>query len=178
MIYCIMKDINKKINNLFYYNIERAFAMLNDEYYQVMCIRAYAIVPDIDFVKDIVQDVFLRIYTEKLYKKITNYESYIYICVKNQCVKYIQQRINVISIDEISLEEQMPSMNPDKRLNSLKENIQLLPPKRKKLLMHYILNDITYQELAEDMNISLNTAKDHLKKALKFLRENVSLFFI
>lgn len=55
----------------------------------------------------------------------------------------------------------------------LYETVNLLPEKCRKIFLMACLNDKGYQEIAEEMKISINTVKTQMKTALKFLRENL-----
>ncbi len=48
-----------------------------------------------------------------------------------------------------------------------------LPPKRRQILEMSIVQAKSYQEIADQEGISVNTVKDHIKKAYAFLRKDI-----
>ena len=53
--------------------------------------------------------------------------------------------------------------------------INTLPPKTKKVLEECYFNQKKYSEVAQMLNISTNTVKKHIMKALSSLREELSV---
>lgn len=51
--------------------------------------------------------------------------------------------------------------------------MEKLPPKRRQILEMSIVEAKSYQEIADQEGISLNTVKDHIKKAYAFIRKDI-----
>ena len=51
--------------------------------------------------------------------------------------------------------------------------IDLLPAERRQVLMMVFVDGMSYQEVAERLEISKNTVKTQLARALKFLRKEM-----
>lgn len=60
----------------------------------------------------------------------------------------------------------------------LKELLKKLSPKEYEVLMKIIVNEKKYKEVAQEMEVSVNTVKMHLKRAMKKLRSEGLLLFI
>ena len=52
-------------------------------------------------------------------------------------------------------------------------SLEKLPPKRRQILEMSIVEAKSYQEIADQEGISLNTVKDHIKKAYAFIRKDI-----
>ena len=61
----------------------------------------------------------------------------------------------------------------EKRLERLEEKLALLSEKQREALVKCVVDGKKYKEVAEEMNISLNTVKTHITRALKFLRDEL-----
>lgn len=72
-------------------------------------------------------------------------------------------------LQEISDDEEEPETFIEEVGNLLNK----LPEKRRKVLEMSILESKSYAEIASSLKISLNTVKDHIKKAYAFLREEM-----
>ena len=79
--------------------------------------------------------------------------------------KYRQEYIRQAAEDEDS---------PEEYLHLVQRLLELLPEKRKKVLELSIVESKSYSEIAEILNISVNTVKDHIKRAYAFLREKTN----
>ena len=71
-------------------------------------------------------------------------------------------------------------LRPDKQLqyketyHKIMQLIEKLPPTRKKVFSMSRLDGMSYEEIATSLGISRNGVKDHIVKALNFLRTNFS----
>ncbi|MEG0796136.1 MAG: sigma-70 family RNA polymerase sigma factor, partial [Odoribacter sp.] len=61
----------------------------------------------------------------------------------------------------------------EQAMNRLKEKVEKLPAKQREVLDKYFIEGKTYKEIADELDISLNTVKTHLRRALKFLRDEL-----
>ena len=53
--------------------------------------------------------------------------------------------------------------------------VEKLPPKRKEIFKLRYFDGMNNQAIAEQLNISTNTVREHLARARKFLKENYDL---
>ena len=126
-----------------------SFKTLFQELYPGMVKIALFYVHDLAIAEDITQEIFTRLWErrEKL-DMIDNLKGYL----SNELAKddYIEEFIQKV---QISLEK--------------------LPPKRRQILEMSIVEAKSYQEIADQEGISLNTVKDHIKKAYAFIRKDI-----
>ena len=54
------------------------------------------------------------------------------------------------------------------------EVVELLPAERKKIFLLHVVHRLSYAQIAEKNNISLNTVKTQMKKAYAFIRSRVT----
>jgi RNA polymerase sigma-70 factor (ECF subfamily) len=54
------------------------------------------------------------------------------------------------------------------------ELVELLPAERKKIFLSYVVDRLSYAQIAEKNNISLNTVKTQMKRSYAFVRENLA----
>ena len=65
-----------------------------------------------------------------------------------------------------------------RRQHVLENSLKKLSPNEYEVLMQIIVNDRKYKDVAEDMNVSVNTVKIHLKRAMKKLRDTNLLLLV
>lgn len=152
------------------------FEKVYKEKFSNLYLFAYDIVGDYDTAKDIVNDVFCKLWGKHEQLNTDKIDGLVFISVKNECFNHIrkQKKIseyeswvvrNAISIDSIeALETQNESI--DEMMNQ----IEKLPYKTRVILKECYLNGHTYKEVAEIMQISTESVKKHIMKAYSALR--------
>lgn len=149
------------------------FNMLFQQLYTELIRTGMFYVRDKIAVEDIVQEVYVKLWERfEETKSIANIKGYLQYAVRNQCLNYLKYlRIKG------EYEQKYQCLIWEKN-NSNEEYVQFvhrllhnLPPKRRMIFELSMLESKTYQEIAVQENISINTVKDHIKKAYTFLRK-------
>jgi RNA polymerase sigma-70 factor (ECF subfamily) len=162
-------------------NKDQLLKKLFDKYFAHLVIFSKQIVRDRIIAEDIVQEVFLGLW-EKDKLKIGSI-NFLYRCVKNSSINYLHSKdgkIHKVS-DSIILDvkDELSSFDDEiekmKELELLYSAIEELPPQCKNVLKKVYLNNQKYADVAEELNISLNTVKTHMYKAFKLLRQKFSV---
>ena len=166
-----MKVLNKKI-----------FEELFRTHYKPLCAFANKYLKDIDSAKEIVHDVFVRLWEKRdsidLEKAI---KTYLYTSVNNRSLNYIRDNKKFVR-DDFLLENTYNNDNwkeTDKLIEldiqeKINATLDALPKKCQKVFRLSRYEDMKYKEIAEHLNISIKTVETHISKALKVLRENLS----
>ena len=157
-----------------------AFSRLFRQWYEPLCNYAGRFVHDLDAAENIVQDVFVRFWDNRNSLTIhTSVRSYLFTSVRNSCLNEIKHERFSLSLNGES-EHPTPSSNqPDGQLESeeLAEAIEAamrrLPQKCREVFSLAKFDGLSYQEIAEVQNISVNTVKTQLKRALKSLSKSL-----
>ncbi|HEY8935093.1 MAG TPA: sigma-70 family RNA polymerase sigma factor, partial [Cyclobacteriaceae bacterium] len=66
-----------------------------------------------------------------------------------------------------------PDVFPDELEDKIREAVDALPPQCRAIFMMSRYEELRYPEIAEKLNISVNTIQNQICKALKILRENL-----
>lgn len=164
-----------------------AFKKLFNAYYDPLCQYAFRFCNgDIEVVEDVVQEVFVRIWEKReSWSPQIAVKAYLYRSVHNQAISNIRKR-RYESPMEASVESTVLSADHSpldlihqKEVNvSLQRAINKLPERRREILVLRILHEMSYKEIAEMLDISVNTVDTQLRRALKLLREELSVYNI
>lgn len=158
---------------------------LFDFYYKPLCVFALKYLDSFDESEDVVQEVFVRFWDRYKGKRFSgSVKSYLFYAVRNNSLKYINQQKKDIFVEIGSLSEvliDVPQCEEEKEQQKLllHGEIEKLPDQAKKVFELIVLEDLKYKEAAEELNISVNSVKTHLSRALKQLRGSLdTLVFI
>ena len=153
---------------------EKEFKSLFDLLYVGMVQRAVYYINDADAAEDVVQEVFVRLWEKREeLKGVDNLRGYLLFIVKNRCLNYLEHRQVVDKYKQHYLlqEVQYDDCDPESFIEDIAKLLEKLPEKRRKVLEMSVIDSKSYAEIAGVLGISLNTVKDHVKKAYAFLRE-------
>ena len=155
---------------------EKVFKSLFDQSYIEMVQRAVYYTNDFAVAEDVVQEVFMRLWErrEEL-RGVQNIRGYLFYSIRNKCLNFIEHQQVMDKYRQFCLlqEVQNDEEEPEVVIEKLERLLEKLPEKRKKVLEMSILDSKSYAEIASSLDISLNTVKDHIKKAYAFLREEM-----
>lgn len=145
------------------------------ELYKPLCLFALRFTERLDDAEDIVQQAFADVWDKNINNVlIDNLKSYMYQAVRNRSLSLVAQPVDMQTTDQLpdmedsTEEEQMYNAERDARLWTA---IDSLPPERKKIFLLSKRDGLKYQEIAEELNISIKTVENQMGKALKTLRE-------
>ena len=61
----------------------------------------------------------------------------------------------------------------DERYARVEEKLAQLPDKQREVFLKCVVEEKKYQEVADELDVSINTIKKHMSRALKFLRDEL-----
>ena len=163
-------------NHSLYQSFQQAF----QQHYEPLCQYAFTLVKENAACEDIVQEIFLRVWEKK--QDLVGTEAlryYLYTATRNNCLTYIEKnRKSVVTplngheaAGEDTLRLREEAQKPETDFDTLlAEALQMLPPKCREVFVLSRVNKLTYQQIAETLQISVKTVENQMGKALKILR--------
>ena len=159
----------------------QALAFLMDSYHQQLCSYAYTLYMDYELSKDVVQNVFIKLWEKRDQTNTTNsLRSFLYRSVYNGLVDHWRQNKRILTLELKHLEAltQMIENESEEELwaqiKLVNQEIQNLPPKCKETFLLSKKEGLTMIEIAEFMNVSKRTVESQMNKAFRILREKLS----
>ena len=158
-----------------------AFSELFYKYYKPLYQFAGRFVKDAQSAENIVQEIFVNLWLNRNTLNIkSNLKIYLFSSVKNQSLNYLakQKRIDALEqkIEGQKLTENSVEENYLKKewRQAVLQAIDRLPQQCRQVYTMKRYNDLKYSEIAEILNISVNTVKTQMKRAIKSLFKNLS----
>lgn len=162
-----------------------AYSMLFDAYYKPLCDYAFRYCNgNREVVEDVVQEVFVRIWEKRTqWNPKVAVKAYLYRSVHNQAITNLRKkRYETPMSDAVEATSEATDISPiDEIYNrqidvNIKLAIAKLPERRREILILRMLHDMSYKEIADTLEISVNTVDTQLRRSLKTLREELKLF--
>lgn len=150
------------------------------KYYRMLCTNAYFLLQDEQQAKDLVQQFFLEMWDKQLYRQLHGeIKGYLFRAVQHRCLNLLKkQAYQQRELEAYGLQLER-DMIPETRSPGIYQQvinvISELPVQRQQAFRLVYLQQKKYQDAADDMGISVNSLKTHLKLALRFLRERIKI---
>jgi RNA polymerase sigma-70 factor (ECF subfamily) len=158
-----------------------AFSFLFRKYYGPLYQFAGRFVKDTQAAENIVQDVFVKLWINRKNWHIkSSLKSYLYTAVKNHSLNYLKQEKRIISAGLDSNYQDNFAVSPEEKLfekemfEAIHQAIQELPQQCRQVYLMKRYDGLKYTEIAEILDISVNTVKTQMKRALKSLLKNLA----
>ena len=159
-------DNNINFDDLFRYN------------YRPLCLYALHYLQDVDLSEDIVQESYTALW-EKLLEgaHVLNRKSYLYMMVRNRCLDHLRKKgIPTESLkpyDTYGIIDDDDAQERSQTEAKLWTAIDSLPEKCREVFILSKRDGLKYEEIAEELGLSVNTVRNQISKALKVLKEGV-----
>lgn len=167
-----------------------SFEALFRQFYRPLVMFASQYLDSIQEAEDLVQDVFIKLWERDSLQKVnTKLYAYLYRSVKNACLNKLEKdkQGTIISLGEIpdSIDEEQ-TFDEEKwnhYLEKVYEEIENLPLRTKEIFKAIVIEKRKYKDVSQELDISVNTIKTTLSRALTKLRtsftdDEISLFLV
>ena len=159
---------------------EETFKTFFLKYHDVLVLYAASILKNVDAAEDVVLGCFVQAWESSLYKKLSDgLDKYMFHVVKNAALNELRDCKRRKTRHE-KMMEGMPVaeiMHEDEQteIDVLYFAINQLPPERRRIFMMVYAEGKKYKEVAEHLQISINTVRTQLSRSLKFLPRHGSV---
>lgn len=158
---------------------QKAFRQVFETCYEGLCRYAFTLLRNKDESEDIVQSMFVKLWERRDEINIQNaLRAYLYRSVYNQCMNQLEHRTVRVKHQQhtevaFSGEVQQPEAFASELDGKIKQVVDKLPPQCRTIFVMSRYEELKYPEIAEKLNISVNTIQNQICKALKILREEL-----
>ena len=164
-----------------------AFHQVFERYYDLMCNYSLMITSNQAIAEEVADDVLFQLWKNRSNLHIDNLEHYLLRSTRNRSVSALKEMWRQHEVNESVLPESLYK----ERLNMLADNstplddmvleefqqrideaISRMPPAMQRVYRLSREEDLSYAQIAETLNISINTVKYQMKAALAVLAKN------
>lgn len=160
---------------------EKAFTAIYIRYNKMLYVLAYKYLKDSFRAEDIVQQVFLKLWEARsLFAGAINLRNYLYTSAKNLILNEIRDNFSDME-KNYAVIQNTPEFE-DKLQSALEEKdlfqhfykiLAELPEQKRKVCLLKIRDNLSNQEVADELHISVPTVKSHYSQAIKLLRDKM-----
>lgn len=171
------KDIITKLKN----KDESGLRQIFDLYYTPLCVYSLKYIDSFEQAEDIVQNIFIDFWEKKRFNSITqSLRSYLFSAVKNNSLLQLKQDKKILfeSLEEQFLfqsDEILDIEEIEKKMERLYQELEKLPLQGRKVFEAIVFDNNKYKEVAQELDISVNTVKTHFSRSLKQLRSSLEI---
>lgn len=158
----------------------KKFEDLYKEHFVFLSLVSFQITKDREAAKDIVQDFFIYFWNKEQHLAIkTSFRAYGSKAVKNLSLQYLEKiKRTDLEKNNLAIAEYEDPINlektDDSKIIKVLKLLDLLPEARRNIFISHVVNDLSYSEIAETYNISINTVKTQMKRSYAFIREKTN----
>lgn len=165
---------------------QMAYSQLLDLYRESIYYLVLKMVNSNEYAEDLTIEVFGKAFSNlKQYQPNYAFSTWLYRIATNNCIDFIRkQRISTTSLDlsyddgegeKLYIQVEEDSLNPEEnairkqKSKYLKEIVKKLKPHYRKLIELRYFKELSYEEIADEMEMPLGTVKAQLFRAREFL---------
>lgn len=158
---------------------ERAFSLVFQKYNRLLYVLAYRYLMSKDMAEDAVQQVFVNLWE---YRKELDIEislkNYLFTMTKNYVLNVIRHENTVIEKQyelaqrtSVYADDLLEKMERQECRELFYKAIERLPSQKRKICLMKIEEELSNQEIADTLHLSVNTIKTHYMEAIKLIRK-------
>lgn len=169
-------------NNGLFLNNQNAelFDVIFRQYSKPLFYYAAKFVDD-DAARDIVQDVFIKLWTTENITVKLSFNGLLFVMVRNRCLQHIEKqkvRKKYLESSKLLLQDEELSFYKEDRTslielemeNKLNEVLNELPQRCRQVFMMSRYENKKNKQIAADLDISIKAVEKHITKALSLIR--------
>jgi RNA polymerase sigma-70 factor (ECF subfamily) len=159
-----------------------AFDALYRKYSRRLYKFSYSILKSTQEAENNIQDVFLNLWLNRTkIEKSSSVKYYVFTIAYNSAISIIRKKAKetqfieyVKTLQDFTQEPVDLQIEYHELDEKLDEIINALPGRQKEVYLLHRVEGLKYAEIAERMNISINTIENHMSRALKTIRKKLA----
>jgi RNA polymerase sigma-70 factor (ECF subfamily) len=172
-----MSSTSPELVKLLSVNAEEALRQMYDQYYSYLCYAVYNVLPDRAIAEDIVQEVFFEIWKKRERLNInSSLRSYLKRAAINKTLNYIrdlklkfedEEKATMVVDKNVEVQRELEAQELQLKIDNA---INGLPEKCRIIFGMSRYEEMTYKEIAQQLEISVKTVENQISKALRLMR--------
>ena len=128
--------------------------------------------------EDIVQDVFVKIYSQKIFRKIENPEVYFYKMTMNACLDFMRREKVKFRVHQsfesenqtVSENDAIQNLKLEEEFNRINNMLKTLPDEQAEVVRFRIIDELSFKEITAILGEPESTIKSRFQYAIKKLK--------
>ncbi len=176
-----MQKISKELLKKLKFGDEKAFEELYHSYKEPAVRFCNSILKDTEESENIIQEVFVKIWNRRsTINPELNFTSYLFTIIKNRVFDYLKEIkkndfLRKKFWEKVLEYQAVDNEVKEERFAKVKEAVENLSEKRKIIIKLNYEEGKSYEEIANQLNISKNTVKNQLVKAKQVIRKQLEI---
>lgn len=170
--------IDRTLYDLLAAGDEWAFKAIYDAYWHAVHCTAFTYLKSSSLAEDVVQETFVRVWKyRRKFTRLDNPEAYLHMIARNRIKTAFRHLRPYESLHESIAAEALTAASSAQatELRQLEDliykTVELLPPQQAQVFRMSRFQHLSYDEIGDRLNISPATVRNHLVKALSFMRQ-------
>ncbi len=160
---------------------EKAFTIVYERYNKLIYVLAYRYLQDKARAEDVVQYVFVKLWEYRATLQIgVSLKNFLFTMAKNHVLNLIRNE-NTALEKSYEIAQQIAEYEDDlaeklekrERISLFYKALGKLPEQKREICLMKLRGDMSNQEIADRLHISVNTVKSHYSEAVKILRKEL-----
>lgn len=165
---------------------EAAYAKLMDQYREPVYYMLLKMVKNTDDAEDLTIEAFGKAFNRiKQYSPNYAFSTWLFKIASNNCIDFIRKkRVHLTSMDHaysnqdgesVKIDVESGTMDPEEtfikeqKVKTMRKVVEKLKPRYRDLIKKRYFEELTYEEISEEMDLPLGTVKAQLFRAREFL---------
>jgi RNA polymerase sigma-70 factor (family 1) len=165
---------------------EKGMTFIFNHYYKRLCLYAITILNDPQAAEDVVQDVFARIWANKIpLRNMVGISTYLYSMIRNDCYKHINERqarrnreIKSFSVPGNSEYDIVNQLIFTETLYIISSSMNALPPKCRQIFRMLYFQGKDYTQISQELNIAESTVRTQKARAIAIIKQRLHLLLL
>lgn len=165
---------------------EEAFTIVYNKYHKLLYVLAYRYLMNIEMAEDAVQHVFTRLWEYRSELRVgISLKNYLFTMTKNYVLNLIRNENNALAKNyEMAqaasgyADDLIEKLEKQELMSLFYKAVDQLPVQKREICLMKVREELSNQEIAERLKLSVNTIKTHYSDALKLLRLHLGKMLI
>lgn len=173
--------INKVLNGN-----KNQYAQLMEKYHNEMFSYIYNITADYSITEDIVQEVFIKVYTtlDKYNQSKASFRTWLYKVASNHTINVVKSKDYRSKSREFEYDDNLQDSGEDIYQQAIKEEqitmvhkamVKLLKPKHLRIMQLHFFSNLTVKEISESLNIPDKTIYKAIQSSIQKIKMEVNI---
>lgn len=163
-------------------NIQIDFEVLFRLHFRPLCLYALHYLGNVEAAEDVVQESFVKLW-EKLEQgsEVSNTRAYLYMTVRNRCLDQLKAKglatESLKPYDTYGIIDEDEAEERSRTEAKIWTALDSLPEKCREIFLLSKRDGLKYEEIAQELNLSVNTVRNQISKALSILKEGAKKIY-